>query len=1033
MVLQLIRISPKQHKGNGGESLKRKITRVIFIVILLFFVFYLLANLVHINGKVEIPAEKGKMDLSQWNFDTDGIVSLDGEWECYDGQLLEPADFDGSGKQEPKLTGYVDLTSGRKLISGSGLLQAKGIRTYRLVVMTNAPGELMGLKIDNVRMSNKLYVNGKLQGESGNPAEKGQGYRPQKVAYNTFFSSNGKQLEILLQMANYDYPFKGYMYTIILGSQKDISLNNTLQVSVELSFAILSLFFCLFYFFLYKIGSKEKVLIPSLLEFFFIAVGFLFSGNKLIYTLLPDFSFELFCKIQLIGLAGIAGTIISYTNLNSKKILTDNAARRLFSVYLLYSIFVLFTPYKISSYLNPFILSSYMATYVYILWRLWWGFRRIPHNQMIRKQIVLYFICLASLAVTFANHFLFSLNLVANRAVGSASFAVFALLTQFFMAYRFVINHNETIKMAEVKDEFITKISYALKAPLGSIVNISESLLEEENWQGELFEENMRKAGTIKNTALNLLDIVNSTLDVTLLKNDQLKLAITAVDMNVCMELVAESFEDILKDRKIQLIADIPQKLMAEADENRTRQILCNLIHNAVQSMEWGTITVCGRRTGGSISIWVEDSGYGIPEDKKDDIFEPYTALRSQGVGLGLYLARQLAELMGGKIDLEWSQINEGSRFVFSLPANKGKGQPLGTYHQTGRVLSRYVNPELSNYRENEPYKNTVLVVDDEPFNIQTASFILNKQGYRVLTAFSGEEAIRKINDKKVDLVILDVLMPGKSGITICRKIREEYSLIELPVLISTVGSQNDDLVLALKAGANDFISKPFEEKEVGSRVRTLIALKSSMEEAVKNEFAFLQAQIKPHFLYNAINTIVSFCYTDGEKAAGLLTDFSKYLRLLFDMEYNRMLAPLRRELEMIKAYVEIEKARFGEIVNVEYDIAADLYDMELPPLCIQPLVENAIKHGLCEKDGGGTVYVSVKEADGTVVIKVRDTGIGMSDEKVGFLKNMEGKKQGVGFFNVSKRVRGWKNAHLDISSTEGVGTTVTITAEAND
>lgn len=207
-----------------------------------------------------------------------------------------------------------------------------------------------------------------------------------------------------------------------------------------------------------------------------------------------------------------------------------------------------------------------------------------------------------------------------------------------------------------------------------------------------------------------------------------------------------------------------------------------------------------------------------------------------------------------------------------------------------------------------------------------------------------------------------------------------------------------------------------------------LAAIISSHEEATKNELAFLQAQIKPHFIYNAINTMVSFCYTDSERAANLLVNFSKYLRLVFDIDHKSMMVPLEREIELIRAYVEIEKARFGELIHVEYEIDPTLTHMEIPSFCLQPLVENAIKHGLCKKEAGGTVHISAQKIGSDIVIEVSDTGIGMSDETLDHLRNDEFSSEGVGFFNVRKRIGSWKDTHLDVQSTEGEGTTVTIT-----
>lgn len=202
----------------------------------------------------------------------------------------------------------------------------------------------------------------------------------------------------------------------------------------------------------------------------------------------------------------------------------------------------------------------------------------------------------------------------------------------------------------------------------------------------------------------------------------------------------------------------------------------------------------------------------------------------------------------------------------------------------------------------------------------------------------------------------------------------------------------------------------------------------STREEATRNELAFLQAQIKPHFLYNAINTMVSFCYTDSERAAGLLVNFSKYLRFIFDIDHKSMMVPLEREIELIKTYVEIEKARFGEQINVEYNIEPELLSIGIPSFCIQPLVENAIKHGLCKKDAGGTVLISAEKSEGAIIIRISDTGTGMSAEKLDKLRNSESVNEGVGFFNVSRRVKSWEDAQLDIQSAEGEGTTVTIT-----
>lgn len=190
----------------------------------------------------------------------------------------------------------------------------------------------------------------------------------------------------------------------------------------------------------------------------------------------------------------------------------------------------------------------------------------------------------------------------------------------------------------------------------------------------------------------------------------------------------------------------------------------------------------------------------------------------------------------------------------------------------------------------------------------------------------------------------------------------------------------------------------------------------------------FCMRRSSPIFLHNVLNTVVSFCYTDSERAAKLLVNLSKYLRFVFDVEQKSMKVPLERELELIRVYVEVEQARFGDLIHVEYEVDPALKYMEIPSFCIQPLVENSIKHGLCKKEAGGTVHISARKSERDIMIEVSDTGIGMSAETLDHLRNIEFSNEGVGFFNVRKRIRCWKDARLDIRSTEGEGTTVTIT-----
>ncbi|MDD3024249.1 MAG: histidine kinase, partial [Syntrophomonadaceae bacterium] len=193
------------------------------------------------------------------------------------------------------------------------------------------------------------------------------------------------------------------------------------------------------------------------------------------------------------------------------------------------------------------------------------------------------------------------------------------------------------------------------------------------------------------------------------------------------------------------------------------------------------------------------------------------------------------------------------------------------------------------------------------------------------------------------------------------------------------------------------------------------------------HEIAFLQAQIKPHFLNNVLNVIAALCRLDAEKARELILNLSSYLQHTFAFNNLSRYIPFEDELEFIQAYVSIEKARFRDKLRVEYELE-DTGDLRLPPLILQPLVENAIRHGLRKSVQGGTIVLRVKNEKERFVIQVEDNGAGMTGEQLD--KIMAGKWEygtGVGIANINRRLLEMYGTGLDIKSIPGEGTTVTM------
>jgi two-component system sensor histidine kinase LytS len=171
-----------------------------------------------------------------------------------------------------------------------------------------------------------------------------------------------------------------------------------------------------------------------------------------------------------------------------------------------------------------------------------------------------------------------------------------------------------------------------------------------------------------------------------------------------------------------------------------------------------------------------------------------------------------------------------------------------------------------------------------------------------------------------------------------------------------------------------------------------------------KAELMALQAQINPHFLFNAFNTIVSFCRTKPERARELLINLSTYFRKTLAQSDN--LVSLREELRLVNAYLELEKARFEDKLKVTIDIPEDTQGCVLPQFILQPLVENAVKHGVLSMENGGAITVKAWKVNDETQIVIEDTGVGISEEIIRKLDADQLPKECIGLSNVNKRLK---------------------------
>ncbi|WP_338044193.1 ATP-binding protein [Paenibacillus oryzisoli] len=1005
---------------------------VFSVSILLFIAIYSLM----IPTQNKETAKQGVMDLRDYDFNKHGVISLDGEWEFYKGELLEPADFQVGVR---KNVTYLNVPGIWKGNMNESSMSSKGYGTYRLKVLVNETEDIYGMKIRSIRMSHRLYIDGKVEGGSGFPGITKETNIPGNTPYSTFFHVNSKEFEIILQVANYEYTTGGIVNAIQFGSHGDIAKLNSLVLGGDLAIIMLLVMFGAYHLSLYFLRSREKTYLLSGLYLFSTAgVQFLY-GEKIFQQLLPQIPFEMTYK--LLDVFEFVSAILSLLFFCSihPKLISRPKINLLIAPVIGILAAIVFLPYAMYNEIRNLFFLYIAFVPVLIFSRMLYLFFTSKKGTYERKELGLFIVAMISLMVSLVNGVLYSENALSSDLWHKVGIIGFITLMNLLLAVRLtnayenteLLTHRLTVSN-QLKDEFLMHTSHEIKTPLHGIMNITSSLLDDD--EHNLSPRQKQNLWLVKDTSVKLSMLMQDLIDVTRLKHGELRLLMTVVDVRAVTQIVFDVLQFELAGKAVRLDNQVPANMWVQADENRLRQIMYNLVHNAMKHTENGSIRVTASPVEDDIHIAVEDTGTGIPSDQYAKVFEYFEQQEHvlpedgyTGMGVGLYISRKLVERMGGDIWIDWSEVGLGTRMAFKLPTAIDY-MPVNPE----RSLIDFNQQRHGNNSESldilEEHTHTVLVVDDEASNIYTLLNILRRHRYNVITAFSAKEALVKMGENsQVDLVILDVMMPGVSGIELCRELRAQHSILDLPILFATVKDSSQDIALGFHAGANDYVTKPFEAETLIARIQTLIAMKTSIQEAIRSELAFHQAQIKPHFLYNALSSVISFCYTDGEKAAYLLSKLSQFLRYILDMDRNDLFVSLHRELDLIDAYVEIEKARYGERFEFICYVDESLKHLPIPSLCIQPFVENAIRHGFFEKDEYGTVTLTIQEGDGYMQVTVHDNGIGIPDDLLYRMASGERGSGGIAIANIRKRLDTIPGATFMITSEIGRGTKVTM------
>ncbi|HOW83525.1 MAG TPA: response regulator [Spirochaetota bacterium] len=790
-----------------------------------------------------------------------GRMKLDGEWEFYWNRLLEPHDFETQSVHDP--AEYMEVPGswkGRRVNSVE--LPGEGYATYRLTILNedrkSVPQKISSLAVHGIYSAYRLWVNG-VELSQSSIVDKSQNAREQYTfVYHTRtipFQLRDGTNEIVIQVLNYHIESGGIGTAPVLGDGETELRNQTHSNIANMIVVSLSLFVSVYNILVFLYNRKDRAALylglfclvwtVNMFNLLTPVINDYFADKRIPYQL-DVITIILIGPLYLMAiqalypedvLPGIFTPVLRFTK----------AAAALCVVL------VLFSGFKTSEKIIRIYYYFSIAGMVYFVW----VFFRILYNR--RNEALLFFIGFFSFFVVSINDILCTLQVINTAFVFQYGMLVFCFTTSLVVLRRFALALRKVddltvvleeknlalVKLDRLKDEFLANTSHELRTPLHGMIGLSESMIH--GAAGDLPGKAVENLALIASSGYRLAGMVNDLLDMAKIQDERMSLDLRPVDLFSLTDMVVKLSLPLVGAKHLEIINEVePGIPPVMADEERIRQVMHNLVGNAIKFSNSGTVrisaSVTDRNNGNGlrmVEVRVADTGIGVPEEYREAIFEPYRQLdggdtrRYPGTGLGLAIAKRIIELHDGSISA--SSGGDGSVFAFTLPVSQTMA--VDDRHEAEKSIdpsilfredteSRYASPETDDaVFDGNP---VLLVVDDDPVNVRILQNYLESKRCVVKTAFDGVSALDILrNDGSIDLMLLDIMMPGISGYEVCKRVRIDRPADDLPVIMLTAKNMMSDISAAFEAGANDYIMKPFQVTELFARIKTMIKLKN--------------------------------------------------------------------------------------------------------------------------------------------------------------------------------------------------------------
>ncbi len=839
----------KHHTNNNKSTLM-----IVRFIAILFWLSCL---------SVSAYSEEAILDLRKNDWSEGQIHSLQGNWDFYWGQFIAPEAFP---EHTTKALPFPVPGAWNSPPNGFKRFPGFGHATYKVIVLVPPQKTNLYLAIPDMASAYKLWNNKHLVAENGTIGTDKEHESPAYLPKFVKLMPDEGKLELVLQTSNFHYQWGGVWYPLKLTDATGIYelrekpiIRSMLAATVLISAS----FFGLFIFFS---RPKEKVLLYFSLLCLVMGLRRLLIDERILYFYLGD-HWTLLQALENLATYLAFPLFISYFSYRFPVKYSRQARLISWLIALPFCSLALTTNVSFYTSLNvPFqICILFSLPYIFYIY--------VKCLMEGRRGAKTFGFGLGIFILAVVNDILTYSYVIHTPNLSHIGILAFVIFQGIDLAKSYLHNfetieemsnslqskNKELMKIDAFKDEFLATTSHELRTPLHGISGLANHLLNDSSLALKL--EHKHKLDLIYSTTKRLGSLVNDIVDFASIKHGNITLNKKCVDLKALSHSVVGTLSPLLAGRDIRLSTDIPAELQfVLADENRLQQILFNLLGNAIKFTEEGMIQVNAKKAISPLStdrvtIEIIDTGIGIAPDKYDLLFEPFqhfseaTDSLYSGSGLGLSISRQLVRLHDGDLQIN-SHVASGTSIEFSLqladpesinsttatnspstPSSNITLSQLDTQHLTTKETWSRTNQESDSQEATILSENSrdfvshaveeslIFVVDDEEVNLELVHAQLDSAGYRTECFSSGTLLLERLAQRRPDLILLDLMMPTISGLDVCRKVRKNYDSYELPIMMLTARYQVNDIVDCLNAGANDYLIKPYHEKELLARV----------------------------------------------------------------------------------------------------------------------------------------------------------------------------------------------------------------------